>query len=82
MGLTMAQYVEQRGEERGRAEGEGKGLRQALVVVLEARFGPLPEAVGTAVAKADLDTVMAWLHAAATAASLEAVRITPPTRAD
>lgn len=47
MQLTWADKVEARGEARGKAEGkaEGKveGLRSSILLLLEQRFGPLPE---------------------------------------
>jgi hypothetical protein len=35
------------GEARGRAEGEAQGLRESVQLLLEARFGPLPQALAT-----------------------------------
>jgi predicted transposase YdaD len=33
------------GEARGRAEGEARGLRESVQLLLEEKFGPLPEAL-------------------------------------
>jgi hypothetical protein len=71
MGLTMAQYLEERGE----ARGEARGVRHSLEIVLETRFGTLSEEMRAAIDEADLDVVTAWLRAASTASSLAEVGI-------
>jgi hypothetical protein len=72
--------------EQERAEGEERGIRQAtrqaLVTVLERRFGALPREVEAALEGADVVTMSAWLATAATAASLTEVGIVPAGPSD
>jgi hypothetical protein len=60
----------------GRAEGEIRGEANALLTVLASRFPPgAPAEVASAIrAVQDLERLRNWLHAAATAASLDAFR--------
>jgi predicted transposase YdaD len=66
--------AEARGEAQGRAEGEARGraeeAREALRVVLEARFGPLPPGWQSRIADADPDWCRGVIARAAQAATL------------
>jgi hypothetical protein len=52
MSLTVAEQL--------KAEGEAKAAREMLDMVLTERFGPLPEEVREAIARADLKTIKGW----------------------
>ncbi len=60
MGVTIDwyQYPAVRAAEKS---GEAKGLRKALVLVLEQRFGALPEWAQQKIEKASEETAMGWL---------------------
>lgn len=75
MEKTYAQVLEERGIERGIERGAEQTLREDVEVVLTERFGALPPEVHAALATASMETMRAWLRAAATAATLEAVGI-------
>jgi len=62
---TIASELEQRGEKRGRL--------QALVFVLERRFGPLPSELLKQIGEAKAAQLETWLGRAVDAATLEAV---------
>ena len=68
---------ERRGLERGLREGERRGqqraLRSALVGVLEARFGAVPEWARERIDAASAEELDCWVRRAATAESVEAV---------
>ena len=55
------------------AEGEAKGEAKALLMLLEHRFGPLPEAVVRRVRGASLADLDAWFAVALAASSLDEV---------
>jgi hypothetical protein len=59
--------------ERGRLEGEHYGQRKALLKVLRARFGALPEAVLARVGAAEVPQVEKWLDRVGIAATLAEV---------
>ena len=48
---TWEQELVARGEARGRAEGEMNARREDLRLLLEERFGPLPDAVATQISE-------------------------------
>ncbi len=66
LGQALRDLAEERAHERGKAEGlqlgvqEGKadGLRQATMVALEGRFGPLAADLRAALSTADQDTLL------------------------
>jgi predicted transposase YdaD len=72
----------QEGQALGLQKGEALGLRkakaEALMQILELRFGPVPAAVRHRVEDADSDVIDAWLRRAIEAASLE--QVTDPER--
>ena len=78
MGLTMAQAVEQRGEQRGIAFG----LRAGLDELLTTRFGPVPSRVQTVLDAAGPEVLLDWLRAAAVAETLDEVGICNETGPD
>jgi hypothetical protein len=62
-GLADAQHVDlvlEMGEERGREKAELRGMRELLRSLLQARFGPLPEAGAELLAAADAATLQRW----------------------
>lgn len=65
MSMTMAQVVEQRGEQRG--------TRQSLELVLAERFGQVPEAYADTLQAATPDALREWTRRAVKAARLEDV---------
>ena len=67
--MGMLSYSWQEGRQEGRQEGEAK----SLLTFLEARFGPLDEAIHKQVLKMDVATLETLIKRAATADSLEAV---------
>ena len=60
---------EARGEARGKAEGEAK----ALVLLLEKRIGPVPEALRARIFGADLDSIEIWITRASEATAFDSV---------
>jgi len=58
---------------KGRAEGEAKGKAEALMRLLERRFGPIPDDLHSQVAGADLVTLDRWFDRALDASALDAV---------
>ncbi len=68
---------EQRGLERGLREGEQRGerraLRSALVAVLEARFGTMPQWARERIDAGSVEELDCWVRRAATAESVESV---------
>jgi predicted transposase YdaD len=75
--VTTAEMLRAEGEARGRAEGEAHGRAaeraEALVEVLTAKFGPLPDSVPTTVRAASIDQMRAWTARAVTAETLDEV---------
>lgn len=63
--MTTAEMLEARGQALGRAE--------ALIEMLEARFGPLPESMSQMVRKAASADLKKWTPRAATAETLDEV---------
>ena len=59
------------GEARGEARGKAEGKADALTIVLEARFGPLPAVVRARIASADVETLERWLQRLAHASTVE-----------
>ena len=72
--ITSAERV---GVEKGRQEGRQEGLQQgeakSLLTFLEARFGPLNEALRTQISEMDVAMLEALIERAAKADSLDAV---------
>ena len=64
---------EERGLKRGLREGERRALRSALVAVLEARFGSVPQWARERIDAASAEELDCWVRRAATAESVEAV---------
>ncbi len=58
------------GEAKGEAKGRTEGRAEALLMLLEHRFGPLPEAVVRRVRGASLAELDAWFAVALAASSL------------
>ena len=75
--LTMAEALRREGEARGEAKGEAKGAvrgkRDALLLLLRQRFGPLPAAAVARVGKARAAELDVWFGRVLTAASLDEV---------
>ncbi|MGC4118293.1 MAG: Rpn family recombination-promoting nuclease/putative transposase [Myxococcales bacterium] len=65
------------GRAEGRVEGRAEGMAGALVRILEARFGRVPERHQKAIASGALEDLQVWLDRAATAQALEDVFATP-----
>ncbi|WP_428263264.1 hypothetical protein [Haliangium sp.] len=70
---TVAQQLEQRGFDKGHEHG----LRVLLVSLLEARFGPLPDAIRARVERADASSLEAWGMQVLSATSLDDIFATP-----
>ncbi len=51
----------------GVSEGEQRALRTSLKTVLSVRFGPLPESVESAIERAEVSRLQAWIEVAARA---------------
>jgi hypothetical protein len=80
MGQTMAQYLEEKGEKKGQKQGRVKGLQDALLLLLEAKFGTVPSDTEAAIrATTKLRQLKEWVRCAASAATLKDVEIGPPT---
>jgi len=62
---TWEQVIEARGEARGEARcearGEAKGRRMALRILLEVRFGPVPQRVSSRLEGADVARLDEWI---------------------
>lgn len=75
--MTTAEMLEARGEargeRRGRAEGEVRGRSEALLQILDARFGPLPDGTAETVHQGTGDQLKAWTARAATVSTLDEV---------
>ncbi len=57
----------------GWEKGLKKGIGKCLRVMLEGRFGTLPESVNSFIASSDSDSLLALLRFAVTATSLQAI---------
>ena len=69
---VFADFIEE-GRAIGRQEGRLEGLRDDILAVLEARFGPVPAALATQVQQlADLERAFAHFRRAVLVESLEA----------
>jgi predicted transposase YdaD len=67
---TAVREMVTRGKAEGKAEGEVRGVRDALLMVLEKRFGPIPVWAQQKIEKATKQKAMAWLVKAGDAAEL------------
>ena len=84
---TLLQRLFAEGKAEGRAEalreGEANGLRKgkadSLRIVLEQKFGPLPQEMLEKIEDADLATLESWMRRGVLAASLD--EVTDPNRA-
>lgn len=84
---TLLQRLFAEGKAEGRAEalqeGEANGLRKgkadSLRIVLEQKFGPLPQELLEKIEDADLATLESWMRRGVLAASLD--EVTDPNRA-
>jgi hypothetical protein len=72
MGQSMAEYLQEKGEKKGRV----KGLQDALLLVLEARFGAVPSETEAAIrTPTSLRQLNRWLRRVLSVASLEKMEI-------
>ena len=71
--MNTGEKLIQQGEERGLKKGLEQGMRAALVGVLRARFGEIPESIQSVMDTADLDTLQRYLDRAITARSVHEV---------
>jgi hypothetical protein len=62
-----------RGYAEGEANGEARGKVQALTLMLEGRFGPLPTRLSQRISTADLASIEAWLRLVIQAPDLQSV---------
>lgn len=69
--MTTAEAIEARGFARGFARGEARGRAEMLIVVMTAKFGPLPEPVLRRIRSADVDRNRVWTTQVLTATSIE-----------
>jgi flagellar biosynthesis/type III secretory pathway protein FliH len=84
---TLLQRLFAEGKAEGRAEalreGEANGLRKgkadSLRIVLEQKFGPLPQEMLERIEDADLAILESWMRRGVLAASLD--EVTDPNRA-
>ena len=61
------------GRAEGKVEGEAKGKAEALLRLLDRRFGPIPESLRSQVNGANLVTLDLWFDRALDASTLDAV---------
>ena len=59
--------------EQWKAEGEAKGKAEALMRLLERRFGPIPDDLHSQVASADLVALDRWFDRALDASALDVI---------
>jgi predicted transposase/invertase (TIGR01784 family) len=75
--MTAAEQLREEGRKEGRKEGhkEGhkEGQRENLLMLLNQRFGPLPESVLGHIRRAELAQLQRWFERGITARSLDAV---------
>jgi flagellar biosynthesis/type III secretory pathway protein FliH len=69
--------VRQEGLEEGRQLGRQKAMAEALLLVLETRFGPVDQATRDRIAAADTDHLTEWIKRFATAARPSDVAASP-----
>jgi len=78
MGKTIAEELRQEGRQEGRSEGILQGRREALIRLLNRRFGELPQAmIRTIENTPDVATLDQWLDSVVTADQLSDIGITP-----
>jgi len=74
---TAAQILMEQGEERGiakgRAEGRAEGEIKSLMLLLELKFGTVPDEVRERIANANLEQLERWLKRVLPAENLGAV---------
>jgi hypothetical protein len=60
--VMLAEYIKDKGREAGRKEGREEGMRQAVVTVLNTKFGSVPleisEKIGSTTDLAELETML------------------------
>jgi predicted transposase/invertase (TIGR01784 family) len=75
--MTAAEQLRREGRKEGRKEGRREGRTEAqrenLLMLLDTRFGPLPEPVLSRIRHAELARLRDWFERAITAQSLDAV---------
>lgn len=71
MTVHMFDRIRAEGEQKGHEKGRQEGLREALLLVLEKRFGPLPDEVRQRVMTAPGERLNELLDSAVGAASLQ-----------
>jgi hypothetical protein len=76
MGQSMAEYLQEKGKKIGERQGRVKGLQDALLLLLEAKYSPVPPETEAAVrATTRLRQLNRWLGRVLSAASLEEMEI-------
>ena len=60
-----------KGMEQGLAKGKTEGMAESLLLLLEEKFGPLPEELRTQVRRASAEQLRQWMSRVFTTASLE-----------
>lgn len=70
---TLGETWKQQWKSEGRSEGRLEGRADALIILVEQRFGPLPTAVRGRIEAADSAAIEEWLGHVLDAASLEAL---------
>jgi hypothetical protein len=63
--------IQKLGRKEGRAEGRAEGRVESLITVLEARSGPVPDALSRALASVEDSRLLELLRAAASDESIE-----------
>ena len=71
--MSIADWYEERGLQAGLTKGLTTGARNALLKLLRARFGALPEAAASRIEAADTAQLDVWIDRVLTAASLDDV---------
>lgn len=60
--MTIAEQLKAEGRVEGRVEGSLAARRESLIVVLEARFGPLDDSERARIASAGGEQLLRWLR--------------------
>jgi flagellar biosynthesis/type III secretory pathway protein FliH len=71
--MTAAEQLHEEGRKEGHKEGREQTQRENLLVLLNRRFGPLPEQALARIRHASLAQLQDWFDRGITAQSLDAV---------
>ncbi len=74
---TIGEWYEAEGYAKGRVEGEQSGQAKTLLLIIEGRFGTVPESVEEKVRSASVEELDRWTRGIFKAPSLEAMFADP-----